>query len=73
MRIAGLYDELGFAKKLADPDRIQHAEANIGHVASGVGTVSPVRRKGARELRKHEFMKSHPARVGSRKERKRDG
>lgn len=57
MRIAGLYDidprllsgdQLAFAKELADPDRIQHAEANIGHVASGVGTVSPLRRKGAR-------------------------
>jgi len=59
MRIAGFYDidprllsgdQLAFAKELADPDRIQHAEANIGHVASGVGTVSPLRRKGAHRV-----------------------
>ena len=56
MRIAGLYDvdprllsgdQLEFAKELADSDRIQHAEANIGHAARGVGTVTPLRRKGA--------------------------
>ena len=59
MRIAGLYDvdprllsgdQLAFAKELADPDRIQHAEANIGQVARGVGTVSPLRRKGAQKV-----------------------
>ena len=51
MRIAGLYeidprlltgDPLAFAKELADADRIQHAEANIGHVVRGLGTVSPL-------------------------------
>jgi hypothetical protein len=59
MRIAGLDDldprllsgdQLAFAKKLADPDRIKHAEANMGHVAAGVGTVSPLRRKGAQRV-----------------------
>jgi hypothetical protein len=56
MRIAGLYDidprllsgdQLEFAKELVDPDRIQHAEANIGHAARGGGVVTPLRRKGA--------------------------
>jgi hypothetical protein len=59
MRIAGLYDldprllsgdQLAFAKERADPDGMKHAEANIGHVAAGVGTVSPLRRKGARKI-----------------------
>ena len=59
MRIAGLYDvdprllsgdQLAFAKELADPDRIQHAEANIGHAALGVGTVTPLRRKGDQKV-----------------------
>jgi transcriptional regulator with XRE-family HTH domain len=59
MRIAGLYDldprllsgdQLAFAKELADPERIQHAEVNIGHAAPGVGTVSPLRRKGAQKV-----------------------
>jgi transcriptional regulator with XRE-family HTH domain len=59
MRIAGLYDldprllsgdQLAFAKELADPERIQHAEANIGHAAAGVGTVSPLRRKSAQRV-----------------------
>jgi len=59
MRIAGLYDidprllsgdQLTFAKELADPDRIQHAEANIGHAARGVGTVTPLRRKSAQKV-----------------------
>ena len=59
MRIAGLYDidprlltgdPLAFAKELADPDRIQHAEANILHAARGVGTVTPLRRKAARKV-----------------------
>jgi transcriptional regulator with XRE-family HTH domain len=59
MRIAGLYDldprllsgdQLAFAKELADPERIRHAEVNIGHAASGVGTVSPLRRKGTQEV-----------------------
>jgi hypothetical protein len=52
MRIAGLYDidprllsgdQLAFANELADPDRIQHAEANIGHAARS-GTDTPLRR-----------------------------
>jgi len=56
MRIAGLYDidprllsgdQLAFAKELADAERIQHAEANIGHAARGGGVVTPLRRKGA--------------------------
>lgn len=59
MRIAGLYDidprrlsadQLAFAQELADPDRIQHAEANIGHAARGVGAVTPLRRKGAQKV-----------------------
>src|SRR5438128_1103909 len=46
MRIAELYDidprllsgdQLAFARELADPDRIQNAEANILHAARGVG------------------------------------
>ena len=54
MRIAGLYDidprllsgdQLAFAKELADPERIQHAEANIGHAAKGGGVVTPLRRQ----------------------------
>ena len=58
MRIAGLYDidprllsgdQLAFAKELADPDRIQHAEANIGHAVRGVGVVTPMRRQKTRE------------------------
>jgi transcriptional regulator with XRE-family HTH domain len=58
MRIAGLYDidprllsgdQLEFAKELADPDRIQHAEVNIGHGAHGVGVVTPLRRKKTRQ------------------------
>jgi transcriptional regulator with XRE-family HTH domain len=58
MRIAGLYDidprrlsgdQLEFAKQLADPDRIQHAEANIEHAARGVGTVTPLHRTGTRK------------------------
>ena len=58
MRIAGLYDidprllsgdQLAFAQELADPDRIQHAEVNIGHAVRGVGVVSPMRRKRTRE------------------------
>jgi transcriptional regulator with XRE-family HTH domain len=57
MRIAGLYDidprllsgdPLAFARDLADPARIEHAEANILHAARGVGAVTPFRRKGAR-------------------------
>jgi hypothetical protein len=60
MRIAGLYDvdprllsgdQLAFAKELAEPDRIEHAEANVGHVVRGVGSVSPMRRKGARRVK----------------------
>jgi len=56
MRIAGLYDidprllsgePLAFAKELADPERIEHAEANIRHAARGVGAVTPLRRKRA--------------------------
>jgi hypothetical protein len=59
MRIADLYDvdprllsgdQLAFAKELAEPERIQHAEVNIGYAASGVGTVSPLRRKGTRKV-----------------------
>jgi transcriptional regulator with XRE-family HTH domain len=59
MRIAGLYDidprlrsgdQLAFAKELADPERIRHAEVNIGHAAFGVGTVSPLRRKGTQKV-----------------------
>jgi transcriptional regulator with XRE-family HTH domain len=59
MRIAGLYDidprrlssdQLAFAKELADPGRIKHAEANIGHAAPGVGAVTPLRRKGAQKV-----------------------
>jgi transcriptional regulator with XRE-family HTH domain len=52
MRIAGLYDidprllsgdQLAFAKELADPERIQHAEANVvpagsSRVAKGAKT-----------------------------------
>lgn len=58
MRIAGLYDidprllsgdPLAFAKELADPERIEHAEANILHAARGVGAVTPLRRKRARK------------------------
>ena len=58
MRIAGLYDidprllsrdPLAFAKELADPERIKHAEANILHAARGVGAVTPLRRKRARK------------------------
>ena len=57
MRIAGLYDidprllsgdPLAFARDLADPARIEHAETNILHAARGVGAVTPFRRKGAR-------------------------
>ena len=68
MRIAGLYDldprllsgdQLAFAKELADPERIQHAEVNIGHAAPGVGTVSPLRRKGAQKIRGN--VRGHPA------------
>jgi len=60
MRIAGLYDvdprllsgdQLAFAKELADPDRIQHAETNVGHAARGVGAVTPLRRKGAERVK----------------------
>jgi len=60
MRIAGLYDidprllsgdQLAFAKELAEPDRIGHAEANVGHVVRGVGSVSPMRRKGSRGVK----------------------
>ena len=56
MRIAGIYDiaprllsgdQLEFAKELADPERIEHAEANVGHAARGGGVVTPLRRKGA--------------------------
>jgi transcriptional regulator with XRE-family HTH domain len=56
MRIASLYDidprllsgdPLAFARELADPARSEHAEANM-HAASGVGAVTPFRRKGAR-------------------------
>jgi transcriptional regulator with XRE-family HTH domain len=58
MRIAGLYDvdprllsgdQFAFAKELADSDRIQHAEANIGHAVRGVGAVTPLRRQKTRE------------------------
>jgi hypothetical protein len=58
MRIAGLQDidprllsgdQLAFAKALADPDRIQHAEANIGHAANGGGVVTRLRRQKTRE------------------------
>ena len=58
MRIAGIYDidprllsgdQLAFAKELADPDRIQNAEANIRHAERGIGAVTPLRRKRARE------------------------
>ena len=58
MRIAGLYDidprllsgdQLAFAKELADPERIQHAEANVGHATRGVGVVTPLRRQKTRE------------------------
>jgi transcriptional regulator with XRE-family HTH domain len=57
MRIAGLYDidprllsgdPLAFAKELADPERIEHAETNILHAARGVGAVTPLQRKRAR-------------------------
>ena len=57
MRIAGLYDidprllsgdPLAFARELADPARMEHAEANILHAAHGVGAVTPFRRKRAR-------------------------
>jgi transcriptional regulator with XRE-family HTH domain len=57
MRIAGLYDvdprllsgdPLAFARELADPARIENAEANILHSAHGGGAVTPFRRKGAR-------------------------
>jgi hypothetical protein len=73
MRIAGLYDidprrlsgdQLAFAKELADPERIQHAETNVGHAARGVGAVTPLRRKGAKE--KKRWMKAlrvPPARI----------
>ena len=59
MRIAGLYDidpgllsgdQLAFANELADPEQIQHAEASVGHVVRGVGSVSPMRRKGAQKV-----------------------
>jgi len=59
MRIASLYDidprllsgdQLAFARDLADPDRIQHAETNIGHVEEGVGAVTPLRRKSGRRV-----------------------
>jgi hypothetical protein len=51
---AGLYvvdppllsgDQLAFAQELANPDRVQHAEANIGHAVRGVGVVTPMRRQ----------------------------
>jgi len=57
MRIAGLYDidprllsgdPLNFARELADPARIKHAEANILNAARGVGAVTPFRRKRSR-------------------------
>jgi transcriptional regulator with XRE-family HTH domain len=57
MRMAGLYDidprllsgdPLAFAMELADPARIENAEANILHAARGVGAVTPLRRKRAR-------------------------
>ena len=53
MRIAGLYDidprllsgdQLDFAKELADPARIQHAAANIGHGARVAASITPLRR-----------------------------
>jgi hypothetical protein len=59
MRIAGLYDidprlltgdPLAFAKELADPDRIQHPEANVLQSARSVGTVTPLRRNAARKV-----------------------
>ena len=59
MRIAGLYDidprllsgdPLAFARDLADPARIEHAEANILHAERGIGTVTPLRRKAARKV-----------------------
>ena len=44
-----LEDQLAFAKELADPERIEHAEANILHAARGVGAVTSLRRKRARK------------------------
>jgi transcriptional regulator with XRE-family HTH domain len=58
MRIAGVYDidprvlsgdQLAFAEELADPERIQHAETNVGHATRGVGVVTPMRRTKTRE------------------------
>jgi hypothetical protein len=57
MRIAGVYDvdprlpsgdPFAFARDLADPNRIQYAEANIVHAGRGVGVVTPLRRKRTR-------------------------
>ena len=57
MRIAGIYDidprllsdeQLGFARELADPERIKNAEANVRHAAHGIGAVTPLRRKRTR-------------------------
>jgi hypothetical protein len=82
MRIAGLYDldprllsgdQLAFAKELADPDRIKHAEANMGMSQLESVRSAHCAGKVPRELRKPEFRKSRPARSESRKERKRDG
>ena len=60
-----------FAKELADPDRIEHAEANILHAAASVRS----HHSGGKppgKLRKHEFRKSRTAQNRRRKEQKRD-
>ncbi len=78
MPIAGLHDidprllsgdPLAFARELADPDRIEHAEANILHAARGVARSH---RSGGRAPAR-KSRKSRPARVEQRKEEKPDG